>query len=383
MKIAIITHYYNSKNYGGNLQAYALCKVLDQMGMNAEQISFDRYANRKRSRITVKKIAKNIFYGLSKLRSVSIREGLKHRNHRLDAFNRNVIPHTTTIYNEKNISQCVDNYDVFITGSDQVWHPVAYCSAYGLEFVPSNKIKLSYAASLASSEITDEYRSILKRSLADFNGISVRESSSVELLKDIVTTKIHVSLDPVFLLSQDHWDEVCSNFTVESPYIFCYFLGDNKFVRMLTEKYAKEHNLKVVTLPHLLGSYRKCDANFGDERLYDVSPEDFIALIKNAQMIFTDSFHAAVFSIIYEKEFVVFNRAAGGTAGAMKTRLNCLLDTFNLSDRFYNFSENDGIDYIDSLSKIDFRPVKTILEALKSDSIKYLKNFILESGYED
>ena len=383
MKIAIITHYYGSKNYGGNLQAYALCKVLHQMGMQAEQISFDRYANRKKSKITAKKIAKNILRRLSRLRSRSISEDLKKRNASLDSFNRNVVPHTTTVYDEKSIFQCVENYDVFITGSDQVWHPVAYCPAYGLEFVPSDKIKLSYAASLATDKITDEYSNVLKRSLSDFKGISVRESSAVDLLQNIVNTELHVSLDPVFLLSRDHWDELCSNYTADSPYIFVYFLGDNKASRILTEQYAKKHNLKVVTLPHLSGDYRKCDADFGDERLYDVSPEDFISLIKGAYKVFTDSFHAAVFSIIYEKDFVVFDRAVSGTGGAMKTRLSCLLDTFYLSDRFCGFSEKNGIEYIDSLSKIDFEPVKTILEGLKSDSIEYLKKYILESSYED
>ena len=383
MKIAIITHYYGSKNYGGNLQAYALCKVLNQMGMQAEQISFERYSNKKGSKITAKKIAKNILRILSRLKNKSISEDLKKRNASLDSFNRNVVPHTTTVYDEKSIFQCAENYDVFITGSDQVWHPVAYCPAYGLEFVPSDKIKLSYAASMATDKITDEYRNVLKKSLSDFKGISVREISAVDLLQDIVNTEIHVLVDPVFLLSRDNWDELCSKYTVDSPYIFAYFLGDNKSSRILTEQYAKKHNLKVVTLPHLSGDYRKCDADFGNERLYGVSPEDFISLIKGAHKVFTDSFHAVVFSIIYEQEFVVFNRATGGIGGAMKTRLSCLLDTFHLSDRFCDFSEKNRIEYIDSLSKIDFKPIKTILEGLKSDSIEYLKKIILESSYED
>lgn len=379
MKIAIITHYYNSKNYGGNLQSYALCKFFKEMGFQAEQISFERRANRKNTKVTVKKIIKKLLRKLSKVIDKKISGDLQKRNARLDEFNKNVIPHTNTVYNENTIAQCVDSYDAFITGSDQVWHPVAYCSAYGLEFVPSNKIKMSYAASLAIEEITDEYREVLKKSLSDFQGVSVRESSAVALLSDIVTQNICVSLDPVFLLSKESWDDVCSDYRVESSYVFCYFLGDNKLSRTLTQQYAEAHNLKILTLPHLLGKYRKCDSDFGDERLYDVSPEDFIALIKNAEIVFTDSFHATVFSIIYEKEFVVFNR---DSSGSMKTRLNCILDEFNLSDRFCNSHSHNGVDYIDSLAKIDFIPVKQRLEHLKSDSIAYFKN-ILESHYED
>lgn len=380
MKIAVITHYYNSKNYGGNLQAYALCEFLEQMGVQAEQISFERSLNRKKTKITATKIIKKALDLLSKIRDKRISKYLKKRNLRLDSFNKNAIPHTTTVYNEKNISRCVDAYDVFITGSDQVWHPVAYCSVYGLEFVPSDKVKLSYAASLATDEITDEYRDVLKKSLADFKGVSVRESSAIALLSDVVTKEIHVSLDPVFLLSQGCWDELCSSYRIESSYVFCYFLGENKLSRTLTEQYARKHDLKIVTLPHLRGKYRKCDADFGDEPLYDVSPEDLIALIKNADVVFTDSFHATAFSIIYEKEFVVFNRDSAGT---MKTRLSCLLDEFNLSNRFCDCDKKDGVAYIDSLSKIDFKPVKKRIESLKTESIEYLKKHILESEYED
>jgi hypothetical protein len=383
MKVAIITHYYNSKNYGGNLQAYALCKALRKMSVDAEQISFDRYANRKKAKITFKKIIKNVLLIMSKFIYRDAYKNIRLRNQCFDQFNRTIIPHSQTIYDSNNISECVDNYDIFITGSDQVWHPIAYCPEYGLEFVPSNKIKLSYAASLAVNEITSEYQNVLKKCLADFRAISVRESSSIDLLKDIVKTEIYVSIDPVFLLSQNDWNEVCSDFSYRNPYVFCYFLGDNDNSRIVAEKYATEHNLKILTLPHLLGKYRKCDKNFGDEKLYDISPADFLALVKGAQIVFTDSFHAAVFSIIYEKEFVVFERDTIGVSKDMKTRLTCLLDMFDLSERFSVLVGEKAVRHIEKLSKIDFSLVAMKLEVLKNESLEYLKEYVLKNNYEN
>lgn len=383
MKVAIITHYYNSKNYGGNLQAYALCKALRKMGVDAEQISFNRYVNRKKNKITLKKIVKKVLLTTSNLINRDACRNIRLRNKAFEQFNRTVIPHSQVVYSSDNISECVDNYDIFITGSDQVWHPIAYCPEYGLEFVPSDKIKLSYAASLAVNEITSEYRNVLKKALADFRAVSVRESSAVELLKNTVKTEIYVSLDPVFLLSQDDWNEVCGDFSYKTPYIFCYFLGDNSASRIVAEKYAKKHNLKILTLPFLLGNYRKCDKNFGNEKLYDVSPADFLALVKGAQIVFTDSFHAAVFSIIYEKEFVVFDRESRSSAKSMKTRLRCLLDTFDLSERFSLYGGEKGVLYIDSLPKIDFSSIGVKIESLKKDSIEYLKEYVLKNNYEN
>lgn len=378
MKAAIITHYHNSNNYGGNLQAYALCRVLHNLGAEAEQLDFVKPIPSKR-KPNLKKAVRLVKRGIAKIRNYPIAQNLKIRNRSIQEFNRTEIPHTSELYTADTISNCIDNYDVFITGSDQVWHPIAYCPAYGLEFVPSEKIKISYAASVACDDISDDYRRVLKKNLEDFLGISVREEQAVKLLKDLVAQPVVVSLDPTLLLSKEDWNSVCGNERVKVPYLFCYFLGDSKLQRNLAKEYAKQHHLKIVTLPYLMGNYRGCDKNFGDEKLYDVSPADFISLIKGAEAVFTDSFHATVFSVIYERPFVVFDRMIGSSMGS---RLRGFVESIGLRERFCDTLEKNTIEYIYSLPDIHYDRVNAKIEMLKTDSIMYLKRCIYGESNE-
>ena len=142
MKAAIITHYHNSNNYGGNLQAYALCRVLQNLGVEAEQLDFVKPLPQKK-KPALRKTGRLVKNSLAKIRNSPIAKKLKIRNRSIRSFNRDVIPHTNEVYTADTIANCIDNYDVFISGSDQVWQPVAYCPASGLNFVPSGKIKIS------------------------------------------------------------------------------------------------------------------------------------------------------------------------------------------------------------------------------------------------
>ena len=129
VKIGIVTHYYKSINYGGNLQAYALCKYLNNFGHTAEQISYDKELKKSFAdnvKFTAKKIVKN---GLSFLKepesalNLKAKANIKKRNSAILRFN-NKIPHSQT-YNARTLKSITDQYDVLITGSDQVWHPFA------------------------------------------------------------------------------------------------------------------------------------------------------------------------------------------------------------------------------------------------------------------
>ena len=199
------------------------------------------------------------------------------------------------------------------------------------------------------------------------------------LLKDLVTQPVYVSMDPTLLLSREDWDGICGNACITQPYLFCYFLGDSKLQRSLAKEYAEKHHLKIVTLPYLTENYRPCDKYFGDEQLYDVSPADFILLIKNAEAIFTDSFHATVFSMIYEKNFVVFDRAIGSSMGS---RLRGLLESVGLQERFCDTAEKNTIECISSLPGIHYDRVNAKIEILKTDSIMYLKRCIYGESNE-
>ena len=375
MKIGILTHYYKSLNYGGNLQAYSLITKLKKQGYCAEQISFSMN-NKSLSTQMNRDI---LFYTKHPLHCVkAIIRKIENRYHNVLArrkiafskFNQNTIPHSKEIYQSDSIQNYVEHYDVFITGSDQVWNFTWYNSEFFLDFVPSDKIKLSYAASLACDTLTDSQKKIFLNSLKDFKAVSVREKSAVELISELSPVPVENVLDPTLLLDKEDWDEICSDRIVAEDYLFCYFLGENKKSRKLAERFAKQNNLKLVTIPHAGGWIKLADRNFGDIRLFDATPNDFISLIKHAKYVFTDSFHAVVFSYIYQKQYFVFNR---NRTGEMSSRIQDITELFCSEDHFCSNKERECLSYIQALPSIDYTQANPTFERLRQESIEFLK----------
>ena len=347
-KVGIITHYYGSQNYGGLLQAYALCKKLNALGYNAEQIQYIHKdvgePNNAVRKWSTNRIANALKIRISRVKEKDFFSNMKKRSKAIEEFRKN-IPHSFEIYSKDTISQSNDLYDAFITGSDQVWNMDWYDEAYFLKFV-ENKPKYSYAASVGTNELTTERKKLFKENLMDYTKISVREKDSVELLQPLTKVEVQYVLDPTLLLAKNEWDEICLGKRIQEKYLFCYFLGEGIVERQLAREYADAHELKIVTLPFLNGQKRKCDEKFGDVKLYDVSPGEFVSLIKYSDCVFTDSFHACVFSNIYEKNFFVFPRSG---ADKMSNRITSLISLFHNQERFCDSSEKQSMEYINSI----------------------------------
>lgn len=368
MKIGILTHYYQSRNYGGLLQAYALCEVIKDMGIDVEQISYDRFSQKKNLKSYVRLYLKKIRDIICYPQELIIHKKIQQRVEALESFEKS-IPHSR-VYSDENINQSVDLYDGFIVGSDQVWHPNVFCKGYLLSFVPGTKLKLSYAASVAKDELTEEQRQVLKSALQDYTAVSVREEQAVSLLKAVSPVDIEWVLDPTLLLSRQKWSLLCSKCEINEPYLFCYFLGDEKHPRYLAREYAAAHNLKVVNLPHLMGHYRKCDVCFADIEKYDVSPGQFLSLINNASCIFTDSFHAMIFAGIFQRQYFVFDR---GEFENMSSRIYSLGELYKAEERFCDTSEKQQMEYLESIQAIDYSIELSMLERMKEKSLNFLE----------
>lgn len=348
-KIGILTMYYGSYNYGGLLQAYALCYYLKSIGYDAEQICFK--TNQMYKDELIANSNKNGIRKVKQILKKPINHRIELRKQRIKQFREIEIPHSSRVYNEENINECNDIYDIFITGSDQVWNLNWLEHVYFLDFVKSDKLKVSYAASLGMETLSYEQRVILKDKLQDFKAISVREKEAIFLVKSCIDQKIIQVLDPTLLLGREQWDQLAIKKIVNEPYLFCYFLGDRKEVRRVAEQYAKKYSLKIVTIPYLSGYFRKCDLLFGDVKIYEIDPGGFISLIKNADCIMTDSFHATVFSNIYKKNFFVFQRYA---SGKMSSRVTSLLEIFENSERFCSCDKLINIKYMETIENIEF-----------------------------
>ena len=383
-KIGIVTHYYHSLNYGGNLQAYALSVWLKQRGYDAKQIGFDYTKGNSNLMHTGKtsKIKKIRELGVSgilkrisnkillKLMEPKIEQKRKKRAEAFRFFNSELIPNTDKVYTMDTIAESLDAFDVFITGSDQVWNLQWYNSIFFLDFVPSTKTKISYAASIAQKALNEKQKEVFRNSLKGYKAISVREGSAVDLIKDCSPSVPQLVVDPTLLLAKEDWDKVSSNRLIDEKYILCYFLGENKAERKLATRFAKQNNLKIVFIPMLYASAPMTDKGFGDVAMESASPQDFLSLIKHAEYVFTDSFHAVVFSNIYQKQYFVFNRSK---KGEMSSRIVDITELFHQKDRFCAGKEKENMQYITSLPDIDYTKDNEDFEKIKQESIAFLE----------
>ena len=178
--------------------------------------------------------------------------------------------------------------------------------------------------------MTNGYKKIMREGLSKLDAISVRERRSVPVLKQITDREISVVADPVLLLTKMEWIQFANTKNINGKYILCYLLGDSIMQRIAVKKLARKLQLPIVTFPHILGNVvRKCDLFFGDIRNYE-GPREFLGLIENAEIIITDSFHACVFSMIFQRPFAVFERDKADTTGNMNSRIYDFLEEYHL-----------------------------------------------------
>ncbi len=376
MRIGILTHYYNSRNYGGILQSYALTKLLSTMGHQAEQISCNYNENVDITDTSATTKIKNTLFKNRLI--ICIKSGLfgimyKWRNPTtasepkgsMKEF-RDEIPHSRRVYTRYNIEECLNDYDAFVVGSDQVWNPHWFYRPFYLEFVPSTKRKIAYAASACISQISKDQASFYKKCLRDFTAVSVRERETARLLAPLSQVPVILTLDPTLLLEGDEWEDVVGAREIKEGYVFTYFLGNDIRQQKLAIEFAKYKNLTLVVVTGV-----NKDEDYGDVKFSGGSPRRFLSLIKYASYVFTDSFHASVFSIKFQKELLVFAREEFGN---MKARIHELLELYELSERFCEGEERLSIQYIENLSPIGYDREFPIYEKRKRESIQFLED---------
>lgn len=324
-KIGIFTLNGNY-NFGNRLQSYALMSILRKYSYEPENIwittpeKFKKHTTkRETSEINIDRKF-NVFCDFTQ----------EHiRNKHLEAVSQ-INP---------------DEYDYFIVGSDQVWNST-YVSfdpnQMFLNFSNDKNKNIAYAASISVSEIPDEHKEIFKSGMDSFKAISVREGRAKEILKELdVLNDIQVVLDPTMLLSPSEWDKIAKKpegIDEDAKYILTCFLGEfAEEHRKEIDELAKQNNWKVINL---------MDEN---DPCFCSGPKEFLYLEKHAEAVFTDSFHSCVFALIYNRPFIIYDRVTEGMC-PMNSRMDTLINTFKLNDRFYKGSitfENMDYDYIE------------------------------------
>lgn len=395
--MGIITLFHNSINYGGVLQAYALHKVIRNLGLGCDVIRYSRNSRKTAVTTTINVVKREFIkdnfalesafkifgffiwavkYEFKKVFAILVQKAyldqkISSRRKAFSIFNNEHIS-STKPYTDDTISECVENYDIFVCGSDQIWHPKLFTSVYFLGFVPESKLKIAYAPSIALNFLTDSEIACMRPLINRLDAISVREEQGKKLVEMMTNEEVHCVLDPALLLDYDEWKKVISPYPIKGPYIFCYMLGKSKENKQFVLHAAEKLGLPIVTIPFVANeSY--ISLTYGDFRVYDAGPGEFLSLIQNAEYVITDSFHGLIFSIIFRKKFFVLKRSDDGDKSSMNSRVYSLLKICSLESRLLNNVKSlesgkfdDEIDYAavyDSLVKERKRSVEFLIRA--------------------
>ena len=365
MKIKTITC-HKVYNHGASLQEYALLKYLNNIGHDAETIDYtpDYLSNHfNLFAISNPKFGKNIFikilYLLAKLPQ---RLPLLNKKKAFDFFEEKYIHSTRFNYKTNGeLKQKLPDGDAYICGSDQIWNSFFQNGkdpAFYLDFVPDEKLKISYAASFAIDEIQNDLKPFVKEKVQRLDKVSVRESSGLKILSDLNIQNVTQVLDPVFLLDRKFWEETFVTPILES-YIFVYDCDSNVKIKEIVKATAKKFDLKIFTVNQ---NIQYCDKNF-----YKRGPETFLSLIKSAKFIISNSFHAVAFSLIFNKIFFVVDRTEN-----INTRMRDIMDLVELTDLHLGVNEFKSFENV----SIDFQNVNKIISGKIMQSKHFLKNSI-------
>lgn len=225
-------------------------------------------------------------------------------------------------------------YRCYIVGSDQIWNPeITYGLRKGYFGAFDSRCKekvIAYAASLGGEKIPSDYTREFSRLLKSLDAVSMREEEAVHCVKQCYRGNVTAVCDPVFLLKKEEWIKI-EKTPDREHYIFVYATQMNPELSEYVIKLSREKRLPVVEL--------RTSTNGSGEDFqvdYAAGPAEFLGYIHKADYVVTNSFHAAAFSIIYQKKFLVFLHRSRGA------RLRNILSLHGLEGRLYQ--ENADID---------------------------------------
>lgn len=329
-RIGVITIFDRNGNFGNKLQNYAVVKTYEKIGYKCETIVLE-------NRISFPEIIKSYLHCI--VRFFYNRKPIVHPYSvkRLKSYQRfdGYLNLNFDYLEGKDIS---GKFDFFSVGSDQVWNPSFYSydikrkDVYLLTFADSSK-KICFSPSFGIETLPKEWKEWFAQQLNTFQYLSVREQSGANIIKELTGRNASVLIDPTMMVDAEEWKKLSripEKVDCSRQYILTYFLGDCELSEHQdVTKISIQYDMKVY---NLLDVYQPL--------LYTIGPEEFLYLISHACLIATDSFHACVFSFLFNKPFIVYDRK--GKNNNMNSRISNFLSTFHLERKYANSGlEND------------------------------------------
>lgn len=258
--------------------------------------------------------------------------------------------------------------DAFVCGSDVIWNPdfTRNQLAYYLDF--AQKYKFSYAASFGKAEIDEEAISAVRNSISKLNEISVREKTGADVIRRFFDRTATVVADPVLLLTRDEWESIIPEGKKKKGYIFVYITHLNQTMKEFIVKLKKATGLKVIY------------SAFGPKQalsqgmLLVQKPQKWLQLLHDADYVVTNSFHATVFSVLFQKRF--FTITKNDKDKGINVRMNDFLTSIGLGDRIFSVIPEQL-----NLSEIVYDDIRRKLETMREQSLEFLRDN-LEKAYQ-
>lgn len=330
MKKAGILTFHDAHNYGAVLQAYALKKYINKLGIEAKVINYHHYnipdgfpKKRKIKEVSFSGIKKHIY---------------SHKDHNLrwtkfDHFIKELVDNEKRVYTNEDELEQID-LDYWICGSDQIWNTDitrGINKGFFLDF-NTKGTKISYAASMGIPKLEEEYESEFINAVNNIDYVSVREDALKEYINSLTNKEVLKVVDPTLLLEKEDYSELLKENTIKEKYLLIYALGPDERLTKIAKQKAEEKKLKIIEL----NDYKL--TNYFCDQISNAGPEEFLTLIKNAEVVVTNSFHGTIFSALFEKDFYTITRLN------RNARMESLLNMFNMRDRL--------IDTLDDLKNV-------------------------------
>lgn len=341
MKIAIIT-FHAPTNYGAFLQAYALQTYLnDKLNIETDILNYQT---------KLQKQLCSIFLPMDSMQNL-VKNGtallhyrrLKLREQEFNEMKKSFLKLTKPLDSIDDVKSIYNEYDLLISGSDQIWNGEIRGFANGGQepyfLKDCTKRKIAYGTSLGPKD-TPVVRATIEHnidSISTYAKISVREVFAQKLLQDYIDQTIEPVVDPVFLLDRGDYKELFNHRrTPKQEYLLLYTINFDSGLLKKTAEIARELHLPVI-VPFTNHKAIFCK-KYGFQVLYDVGPGCFLDLLDQATLVITDSFHGTAFSIHFAKEFFCYQAVNSGVP-VKDDRLETLLETSGFSHRI--ISERD------------------------------------------
>ena len=345
MNIGILT-FHRSRNYGAVLQAYGICEVLNKLGHDTEIIDYKCEVIEENLKLWVKdkNFLKTIFRAVFRYRKELAFKTF--HNHFLKLSKKRNLSNA-------NIKEVYDKYDILVVGSDQVWSKniTKEDDTYFLKNI-SNK-KIAYAASMGDSILLSKQ---MIEDIRDFDSVSVREN---KLNQELIANNIrsNVCCDPTILAGKEVYARIATGRLCKDKYVFVFMIWNSEELLNNAKQFADTNGLKLINCKNSLEFFMHC------------TPMDFISWIKNAEYVFTNSFHGTVFSLLFDKKFV---SSICKVDGKMNTRILELLEYVNCQNHILR----DESRLVREIESFDYMQVEEKLDELRKNSSEFLLNSI-------